>query len=112
MVKKRVLKLKSEFKKNGLFYRLIKRTDKVAMFGTSKTPNGTIYDFEVFLIFERSPNPFNIHFKETVPANSEFGILRRSLHFNKNSRPYIKEKRKKMNYEEYYEYLVKLTENG
>lgn len=52
--------LKNEFGKNGLTYKLIKRTDKVALFGLTGEYTNKVITYEV--------DPIRV-----IPANTRFG---------------------------------------
>jgi hypothetical protein len=65
--------LKTEFRKNGLDYTLIKRTDKIALFqlGPSSDPDG----YEVCRIYIMRPHKaFGVYFEESevITSNDQF----------------------------------------
>jgi len=65
--------LKTEFRKNGLYYTLIKRTDKIALFqlGSSSSPDG----YEVCRIYIMRPHKaFGVYFEEAevISTNDQF----------------------------------------
>ena len=71
-----VQKLKTEFRKNGLSYTLIKRNNTVALFGVSGTFTDQILHFEVCKIKtvqagEMFGKSFPAH--EVIPGNEMFG---------------------------------------
>jgi len=66
-------KLKNHFRKNGLDYTLIKRTDKIALFqlGLSSYPDG----YEVCRIYKmRKHKAFGVEFEESekISSNDQF----------------------------------------
>jgi len=66
-------KLKTQFRKNGLDYTLLKRTDKVALFqlGLSPDPDG----YEVCRIYIMRPHKaFGVDFEESeiITSNDQF----------------------------------------
>jgi hypothetical protein len=65
--------LKTEFRKNGLDYTLLKRTDKIALFqlGPSSDPDG----YEVCRIYIMRPHKaFGVYFEESevITSNDQF----------------------------------------
>ena len=67
--------IKQTFKKNGLYYRLLDRTDKVALF-EQKLPDGEIAGYEVSIIYHNEAGfRFNkiIPESESITGNEEFG---------------------------------------
>jgi hypothetical protein len=65
--------LKTQFRKNGLDYRLLKRTDKIALFqlGPSSDPDG----YEVRRIYIMRPHKaFGVDFEESeiISSNDQF----------------------------------------
>lgn len=67
-------KLKDEFKKNGIRYKLIKRTDDVAMYGQLGEYTDDIISIEVFQIVKKDADERADYAREAVPSNSDFGI--------------------------------------
>lgn len=69
-------KLKETFTKNGLPYKLIKRNDKVAMYGVGGTYTDKILHYEVCKIQFRKAGSIqghSFHASESLPSNEQFG---------------------------------------
>lgn len=62
--------LKEQFRMNGLSYTLIKRNDKVALYGIGGTYTNDILHWEVSKIYIRK-DKFGI--RESLPTNEKFG---------------------------------------
>jgi hypothetical protein len=93
--------LKTTFRKNGLDYTLIKRTDKIALFqlGTSSDPDG----YEVCRIYiMRLHKAFGVYFEESevISSNDQFlsdgsgsfrSLENAQKHFNKLSDKFVRQ---------------------
>jgi hypothetical protein len=73
-----VRKLPETKTKNGCYYKLVKRTEHVALYEQRYNPVGRIIGYEVFLIkiIPEHPNPFKgtiFPAHEKFPGNEDFG---------------------------------------
>jgi len=73
-------KLKESFRRHGLSYTLIKRNDKLCIYGVSGTYTDNILHFEVMLIRIRDDQYGH---REGIPSDEEFGKSKRDRHFQK-----------------------------
>jgi hypothetical protein len=62
--------LKTKFRMNGLPYTLIKRNDKVALYGIGGTYTDEIHHWEVSKIYTRNDKYGT---RESLPSNEKFG---------------------------------------
>ena len=70
--------IKENFKRHGLSYTLIKRNDKLCIYGVSGTYTDKILHYEVMLIRIRN-NEYG--HREAIPSDEEFGRTANDLHF-------------------------------
>lgn len=70
-----VKQLRTELTKNGLRYRLHKRTDYVAMYHVLATYSDRVNHIEVFRITIKKPTKYCPQYREYFPSNEDFGRL-------------------------------------
>jgi len=71
--------LKKQFRLNGLPYTLLKRNDKVALYGIGGTYTDKILHWEVDIIYIRKDKYGE---RESIPSNGQFGRDRRRCFAN------------------------------
>ena len=99
-----VKQLPTELTKNGLRYRLHKRTDHVAMYHVLATYSDRVNHIEVFRITIKKPTKYCPQYREYFPSNEDFGRLYDSKAFCGAN--------KFKDAENWYSQLVKKTEGN
>lgn len=98
-----IKKLPEERKYNGLKYKLIKRTDDVAMYETYNSKGKSI-SIEVFIVFEKKKNQYYDREYEAFPTNRDWSGRTDCRAFSSS--------RKKELAEKWFDHLVQQTKEN